>query len=202
MHNELLGVDKKISTLRQPPWRRSYKYARRFVTGLVWVVGCLASILEIYSFGEDRHWWGFAFALSPEAKEAIWMLAVGVGGPWAMMLGGIAGAKFSELFTGDRMVTSSVTHGAVNVGSFFAVLHCVQMSFDMRIFPRFLSGPGFLKIAAIYLSAGLFVGILGPLVVHAAKRIVLRTNGKEPGRPTQRSSGRKPPKARFRRSPS
>lgn len=178
----------------------SYRYARRIVARVFWVVGAIANFLGIYQFGEDHHWWGGPFSVSPETREILWMLAVGLGGPWVMMLGSFLGAKLSEFFTRDQAVTKMVALGAVRIGSFFAAFHCAQMSFDIKIFPRYLSGEGFVKVVSVYLFVGLAIGVVLPLGVYLIKRIINRravTN-----RPPPQSSGRKPPKTRFRRSPS
>jgi hypothetical protein len=157
-----------------------FKYARRAITGVYWVVGGVANVLGIYGFGESHHWWGFKFAPSPEIADAFWMLAVGVGGPWAMMLGGLAGAKLSEMFTRDRVLTSSITRSCVRVGFFFALFHCSEMSFGIRIFPRYLNSNGFVKVSSVYLAVGLAIGVVFPLVIHAGRRFYARNSRQVP----------------------
>lgn len=158
---------------------RFWKRFCRVIARLYWFVGGMANILGIYGFGESHHWWGFAFTISilPETKEVLWMLALGVGGPWAMMLASIAVARSVEIVTGDREATLVVVRSVVNVGSFFAILHCAQMTFDISIFPRYLSGEGFAKVVGAYVLLGLAVGALASMTVYAARRIALRGSG-------------------------
>jgi hypothetical protein len=196
MQGEVTKVDQKPLAEHPPVW----KQVLRVIAGVFWVIGGIANVLGIYGFGESHQWWRFTFAISPEMTEVLWMLAVGVGGPWAMMLGGVAGARFSEIFVSDRTVTDLIKHTVLRVGSFLALLHCTQMMFDIKIFPNYLSSDGFVKIVAIYLAMGLAICGVFPLILHAARRF--KDTARAKGRPTQRSSGRKPPKTRFRRSPS
>jgi len=171
MQNETREGARKFSARRNPAWKLAYRYARRFVLGFFGVLGAIANLFSIYSFGESHNWWGAAFALSPKTQETLWMLAVGIGGPWAMMLGGIVGAKFAEKFTGNRAVTALMMPIVVRISMFFAILHCAQMSFDMKIFPRYLSSVGFFKVAGIYLLAGLAVGVACGFGAHAIRRL-------------------------------
>jgi len=166
MEDEATGGIQKSYETRPSFW----DYARRVISRIYLVVGGIANCLGIYTFGESHHWWEFTFALSPEMTETLLMLAVGLGGPWAMILGGIAGAKFSELFTRDKTATASIAHSLIDVGFFFAILHCSQMSFGLRIFSRYLSSEGFVKVVVIYLFLGLAVGVVGQLAMRARSR--------------------------------
>lgn len=160
---------------------RFWKSFNRVVARVFGVVGGIANILGIYGFGESRHWWGLTFIVSPETKEVLWMLALGVGGPWTMMLAGIVGAKVVEIFTSDREATRVVMISVVRVGSFFAIWHCAQMTFGIRIFPRYLSGEGFVTVVGAYLLLGLAVGTLSPIIVYAVRRIALLRRSGQPG---------------------
>ena len=195
MQGEATGEIQKPLTTRPPFW----EYARRVITRAYWVVGGIANVLGIYGFGESHHWWEFTFTASSETKEVFWMLAVGVGGPWAMMLAGIAGAKFCELFTSDQTTTLVIIRSVVRVSSFFAILHCAEMSFDIKIFPLYLNSEGFVKVVGLYLLLGLAVGTVFPLIIYMIKRIVLLRRGG--GQPHGRADGNRQ-KTRFRRSPS
>jgi hypothetical protein len=93
------------------------------------------------------------------------------------MLAGIAGAKFVELFTSDREATRIVIISVVRVSSFFAIWHCAQMTFDIKIFPRYLSSEGFVTVVGSYLLLGLAVGTLSPMIVYVVRRIALRRSG-------------------------
>jgi hypothetical protein len=158
-----------------PPLRVSaFKYARRFIARVYLVVGGVANLLGIYAFGESHHWWEFTFAVSSEMKEVFWMLAVGLGGPWAMMVGGIASAKFAELFTKDRAMTAIITARMVDVGFFFSIFHCAEMEFGIKIYPLYLSSAGFVKVVIIYLLMGVALGTVLPLVLHAIRRALAK----------------------------
>lgn len=172
--------------------------ARRAVVTIFGILGAAANLLGIYAFGEDHGWWEYEFALSLDAKEALLMGLVGVGGPWALIVGGVIGARITELATKDRRATWSLIHSFIQVGFFFAILHAAQMSVGLRIFPDHLSPEGFLKVVGIYLLTGLWVGVVLPLIVHGLRKA---SSHRKQGRPTPRWSGRKPRKTRFRRSP-
>jgi hypothetical protein len=152
-------------------------FARRLILGIYWILGGAASILGIYDHGEARHWWNFKWTFSwtfelpswmlrrVDRKEELIMLAVGLSGPWALMLGGIVGAKLSQSLIRDREITRSAIHSFVRIGFFLAILHCAQVNFGIRIFTRYLSSEGLAKIFIIYLSLGLGLGaVLLPLL--------------------------------------
>ena len=172
MKDSVIENDRQPRGKRLLSWKIVYRYARRIVTNFFLVAGGVASLLEIYSFGEQHHWLGLRVALSPHSREVIWMLAVGLGGPWAMMLGGIAGAKLAEKFTGGRMLTTLITRVSIKVNMFFALLHCAQMSLDLKIFPRYLSAGGFFEIVANYFLLGLAAGTLCAFVGHTIQRLL------------------------------
>jgi hypothetical protein len=130
------------------------------------LVGTIANLLALYEFGEKSQWWNWSFSYQP--TPTFWMLAVGVGGPWAMILGSMAGAKVSESITRDKTATRYTLHAIFRVGSFFALLHCSQMSFGLTIFPRYLSANGFVFVAGIYLLTGFLLGVVFPLVSRSS----------------------------------
>jgi hypothetical protein len=176
MKSEITGANRRTAKTRPRFW----KSFRRVAARIYLVVGGLADILGIYGFGESRNWWNFTFTISPETQEVLWMLALGVGGPWTMMLAGIGGAKLVEIFTGDREATRVVIISVVRVGSFFAIWHCAQMTFDIKIFPRYLSGDGFITVVGAYLLLGLAVGTLSPIIVYTVRRIAILRRGGQP----------------------
>lgn len=133
------------------------------------VVGTMANVLALYEFGEKRQWWDWSFGYQP--TPTFWMLAVGIGGPWAMILGSMAGAKVSETLTHDKSATRHTVHAIFRVGSFFALLHCSQMSFGLTIFSRYLSVNGFVFVVGIYLLTGFVLGVLFPLVSRSSEYI-------------------------------
>jgi hypothetical protein len=165
MKDEVEVTEKPLET-RPSFW----SYPRRVIARVFATLGWIADLLGIYAFGESHHWWEFPFALSPGMKEALWMLAVGLGGPWAMILGAIAAAKLSEIFSGDRTVTASLINRVIDVGVFFALLHCSEMSFGVKIFAPYLNGGGFAKVVLIYLITGVAIGLVAPLLVRATTK--------------------------------
>lgn len=155
---------------------------RRALATIFGILGAAANLLGIYAFGEDHGWWEFEFAISQQAKESLLMGLVGVGGPWALIVGGVVGAKVTELATKDPRATWSLIHSFIRVGFFFAILHAAQMSVGLRIFPDHLSAEGFLKVVGIYLLTGLGLGIVLPLVVHVLRKA---SPQRREGRPTR-----------------
>jgi hypothetical protein len=147
-----------------------WSHIRRLIAGAYWVIGGIANLLGIYAFGESRNWWVFSFYLSPEMGEVLWMLAVGLGGPWALMLGVWAGARFSELFTKDKAQTASLVSSVVDISFFLSIWHSAQMALGLKIFSRYLYGGGFVKVISIYLLVGLALGAIWPLITRKFKR--------------------------------
>ena len=163
--------DEKPLATRDSIWRVVFRDVPRMIARIFGPIGGIANLLSLYAFGENHNWWGFTFAISSEMRESLLMLAVGIGGPWAMMLGGIVGAKLTGLITKDRVMTLVTIQAAARIGSFFALFHCSEMMFGIKIFPGYISGDGFVKIVLIYLLAGLALGTVCPLVIHAVRRI-------------------------------
>src|SRR3954469_5460909 len=103
----------------RPLARSILTFGRRVILVAYWIVGGIANVLGIYGYGESHHWWTFKW--TPKwtftwpltlgrpfnQKEELLMLAVGLAGPWALMLGGIVGTKLSEFITHDRTITSA-----------------------------------------------------------------------------------------------
>lgn len=152
-------------------WRVAFRTVPRAIARIFGPIGGIANLLGIYTFGESHNWWGLTFAISSEMRESLLMLAVGIGGPWAMMLGGIVGAKLTDLITKDRAMTIITMQSAARIGSFFALFHCSEMMFGIKIFPGYISGDGFAKVVLIYLLAGLTLGTVFPLLIHAVRRM-------------------------------
>src|SRR5438045_5132647 len=120
-HQESVMDDRSVrptsAPLRQKQLAR--KLPRHLLRQAFSIIGGIANLLGIYGFCESRHWWGLSLPALPEMTHAGWMIAVGVGGPWAMILGAAVGAKVLAHITSNNTLTKSIIHAAVEVGFFF-----------------------------------------------------------------------------------
>jgi hypothetical protein len=133
-------------------------------------LGGVANVLGVYAFGESHGWWHLPIVISATLAREMWMLAVGVGGPWAMILGSWAATKAVLANRYDTISTMRVIKPMFNVGSFFAIYHCAQMSFGYIIFPKYLNASGFAMVSGIYVPIGLAYGLTMALLENYSAR--------------------------------
>lgn len=155
--------------------RSSHGAVGRVIRDAFLIVGAVADILGIFGYGQAHQWWTFqwwtfGFTASPGAIKTFWMLVLGIGGPWMMIIGAAGGAKFVELFTNNRAATASLVQSIAFVGTFWAAFHCAEMMFGITIFSQYLSGEGFIKVCGAYLLSGVAIGVVVPLVRNARTR--------------------------------
>jgi hypothetical protein len=134
------------------------------------ILGGVANLLGVYAFGEDHGWWRLPITISHELARELWMLAVGVGGPWMMILGSWIAAKAALAVRHDTIFTMRLIRPMFNIGSFFAIYHCAQVSFGFIIFPKYLNPQGFAIVSGLYLAIGLAFGLTTAMLENSAAR--------------------------------
>ena len=150
--------------------RRAGKTFRILMRRAYAVLGGVANLLGVYAFGESHGWWHLPIVISPALARELWMLAVGVGGPWGMILGSWIAAKATLENRHDTIFTMRLIKPVFNVGSFFAIYHCAQMSFGFIIFPKYLNASGFAMVSGIYFATGLAFGLTFAMLENYSTR--------------------------------
>ena len=133
---------------------------------LKWL-GVAGNVIGIYDAGSERGWWQVG-SLSPTWRDGLLTVSFVCGLPGAFVLGGYLGLKAVESVTKHRSATALIAPSLVRAGLFYGLYTALRI--ELGLASLNLSGSVFLRVASGYLMAGMVVGFVAGLSVHAFLR--------------------------------